>query len=378
MPEVNSFHGCFGRLERDASKTTDIHLEEWTHIRGRKMFGMSEREISKFLASKALKDAKVVRELAVAPKKTIPYLQKPCVMVGHSEKSCPKVKQPHMKKSKTTERAKQNIKSDSQSTIEKIEKEIQGNITELRKSENSLVKTSKVLSARMMRSKGLVEIQKKLYDRLLDLEVQRTSGLKHAHLIISTGRNARKTLKKRPLQQKELDLYEKILSGNEELEKLDNRFTDYLIHLEQIKKRRLELHRQNDYADYSIFKYVGPDGVLHTKPSANAKPNTRYYEKVKKVRVSSPRTVDIRNRNNMKRVRHAELIGKRSSKKPEKQKMNKVSNTEHIQLPLHSPRLERFHNHIHDLQDAYWSVQQQITSLTRELELRNNKPEYAK
>jgi len=342
------------------------------------MFGMSEREISKFLASKALKDAKVVRELAVAPKKTIPYLQKPCVTVGHSQKSCPKVKQPHMKKSKTTERAKQNIKSDSQSTIEKIEKEIQGNITELRKSENSLVKTSKVLSARMMRSKGLVEIQKKLYDRLLDLEVQRTSGLKHAHLIISTGKNPKKTLKKLPLQQKELDLYEKILSGNEELEKLDNRFTDYLIHLEQIKKRRLELHRQNDYADYSIFKYVGPDGVLHTKPSANAKPNTRYYEKVKKVRVSSPRTVDIRNRNNMKRVRHAELIGKRSSKKPEKQKMNKVSNTEHIQLPLHSPRLERFHNHIHDLQDAYWSVQQQITSLTRELELRNNKPEYAK
>jgi hypothetical protein len=48
-------------LERDASKTTDIHLEEWTHIRGRKMFGMSEREISKFLASKALRDAKVVR-----------------------------------------------------------------------------------------------------------------------------------------------------------------------------------------------------------------------------------------------------------------------------------------------------------------------------
>ncbi|MFN9981201.1 MAG: hypothetical protein ACK53Y_14850, partial [bacterium] len=66
-------------MERDASKTTDIHSEEWTRVRGRKMFGMSEREISKFLASKALKDAKVVRELAVAPKKTIPYLQKPCV-----------------------------------------------------------------------------------------------------------------------------------------------------------------------------------------------------------------------------------------------------------------------------------------------------------
>jgi hypothetical protein len=240
------------------------------------------------------------------------------------------------------------------------------------------VKTSKVLSAKMMRSKGLVEIQKKLYDRLLDLEVLRTSGLKHAPLIISTGRNARKTLKKLLLQQKELDLYEKILSGNEELEKLDNRFTDYLIHLEQIKKRRLESHRQNDNADYSIFKYVGPDGVLHTKPSADAKPNTRYYEKVKSTRISSPRTVGIKTRNDIKRVRNVELIGKHSlneRKKPEK-KMG--SNTERIQLPLTSPRLERLHHHVYDLQDAYWSAQKKITPVVRELKVRHNKPECAK
>ncbi len=32
--------------------------------------GMSEKEISKFLASKALNDAKLVRKLEVAPKKT--------------------------------------------------------------------------------------------------------------------------------------------------------------------------------------------------------------------------------------------------------------------------------------------------------------------
>jgi len=74
MPKVKSFHGCFGRLERDASKTTGIRSGEWTHVRGRMTMGMSEKEISKFLASKALKDAKLVRELEVAPKKTIPDL----------------------------------------------------------------------------------------------------------------------------------------------------------------------------------------------------------------------------------------------------------------------------------------------------------------
>jgi hypothetical protein len=69
MPKVKSFHGCFGRLNRDALTTTGIRSGEWTHVRGRKTKGMSEKEISKFLASKALKDASFVRELEVAPKK---------------------------------------------------------------------------------------------------------------------------------------------------------------------------------------------------------------------------------------------------------------------------------------------------------------------
>jgi hypothetical protein len=90
MPKVKSFHGCFGRLNRDASKTTGIRSGEWTHVRGRKTMGISEKEISEFLASKALKDASFVRELEVAPKKTIPYCVKPCELVGHSEKHCQK------------------------------------------------------------------------------------------------------------------------------------------------------------------------------------------------------------------------------------------------------------------------------------------------
>jgi hypothetical protein len=187
------------------------------------------------------------------------------------------VKQPHMMKSKMTEKAKQKIKTNFEPTIEKLEREIQSNITELRKSENSLVKTSKMLSAKMMRSKGLVKIQKRLYDRLLEFEVERTSGLKHAPLIVSTGKNPKKTLKKLPLQPKELEQYERILSGCDQLEKLNDRFSDYLIYLEQIQNHRLEMHRQNDNAKYSEFKYVGPDGVLHKKPSADAKADTRYY-----------------------------------------------------------------------------------------------------
>jgi hypothetical protein len=207
-----------GRLNRDASKTTDIRSGEWTHVRGRKTMGMSEKEISKFLASKALKDASFVRELEVAPKKTIPYRVKPCEMVGHSKQYCQK-KQPRMKQSKLIEKAKKNVKNNSESKIEKLKKEIQKNVTELRKSEDSLRKTSKDLGIKMMRSKSLVMVQQKLYDRLLDFEIERMTGLKNSPY---NGKNPKRVLKKLPLPTEVQERFECILTGKDELEKLDN------------------------------------------------------------------------------------------------------------------------------------------------------------
>jgi hypothetical protein len=190
-------------------------------------------------------------------------------------------------------------KSNRESTFDEVEKEIQKNVTKLWKSEQSLVKTSKILSAKMMRNKALVEIERKPYNCLLDLEVQRCNGLKNAPLIIGTGKNARKTLKKLPLHNEESEQFERILSGKDELEKLDDQFTDYMINLEQIKKRRLELHCLNDYANYSHFKYISPDGALHKKPSANPKSETKFYKKIKKQRISNPRTVGAKTRNTL-------------------------------------------------------------------------------
>ena len=60
------------------------------------------------------------------------------------------------------EKAKKNVKSNSESKIEKLKKEIQKNITELCKSEDSLRNTSKDLGIKMMRSKNLVMVQQKL------------------------------------------------------------------------------------------------------------------------------------------------------------------------------------------------------------------------
>jgi hypothetical protein len=307
MPKVKPFYGCFGRLKRDASKTTDIRSGEWTHVRGRKTMGMSEKEISKFLASKALTDAKLVRELEVVPKKTIPY-RNPCSLPGHSKKQC-NGKQISMKQSKKTEKAKKSSEI-IEPTTKMIEEELQKTVSNLRASEQHLHNMGKNLGKHVMRSKGLIEIQKRLYDCLFELEVERTSGLKNSPLILTNAKNPKKALKKLPLRAKELKKYERILTGKDELEKMDDRLTDYLIYLEQIKNRRLVLHRLNDYADYSKFKYVGLDGVLHKKPSATPQSSTRYYEKVKKKRISSPRKASFKNRNNMKRVRHIELLGK--------------------------------------------------------------------
>ena len=210
--------------------------------------------------------------------------------------------------------AKKNVKSNSECKIEELKKEIQQNVTELHKSEDSLHKTSKDLGIKMMRSKSLVMVKQKLYDRLLGFEVERTTGLKNSPLIINYGENPKRVLKKLPLPTEVQERFESILTGKAELEKLDDRFTDYLIYLEQIKKRRLIINRDNDYADYSNFRFVSPDGVLHKKPSADPRFDTKFYEKVKKQRIGSPRTVGIKNRNNIKRVRSVELMGKISSR----------------------------------------------------------------
>jgi hypothetical protein len=127
------------------------------------------------------------------------------------------------------------------------------------------------LGRNVTRSKGLIEVQKKLFNRLFELEVARTSGLQNSPLIISYAKNPRKISKKLPLRVEELEQFERILTGKDELDKLDNRFTDYMIYLKQIKERRLELYRQNDYANYTKFKYIGPGGILHKKPSAKTK-----------------------------------------------------------------------------------------------------------
>jgi hypothetical protein len=110
-------------LKRDASKTTNICSGEWTHVRGRKTFGMSEKEISKF-----------VRELEVAPKKRIPY-RNPCGLPRHSKKQCNQ-KQSCMEQSKKTEIAKQG-KNIIEPTTKMVEKELQKTLPNSARAKNT-------------------------------------------------------------------------------------------------------------------------------------------------------------------------------------------------------------------------------------------------
>jgi hypothetical protein len=197
-------------------------------------------------------------------------------------------------------------------------------------------------------------------------------------LILSNAKSPKKVLKKLPLCDEEIEQFERILSGKEELEKLDNRFTDYLIYLDQIKKRRLELHRKNDYVDYTKFKYIGPGGILHTKPSGDPKSNTKYYKKVTSQRISAPRTANMRSLNNLKCVKYVETIGRKNmqEKKPGGNHPEYQSKSERIALPTASPRIKRFRRQVLDSQDKYYSAQKKVNQLTRELQLRTNRPEY--
>jgi len=278
---------------------------------------------------------------------------------------------------KKADKAKQK-KTILEPTAKMIEKELQRNITDLCASENDLHKVGKQFGKKVMRSKALIKIQRKLFDRLFELEVARTSGLQRSPLILCNVKNPRKILKKLPLQAKELECFERILTGEEELKKLNHRFTDYLIYLEQIKKRRLELNRPNDYTDYTKFKYIGPGGIVHTKPSADPKFNPKYYEKVTKQRIGAPRTATLKNRNIMKRVKNIDLTQRYSmqTRTPAQRPMKSRENIERITVPVKSSRIAHFSRQVLDLQNVYHSAQKKVSQLTQELQLHTNKPEY--
>jgi len=140
------------------------------------------------------------------------------------------------------------------------------------------------------------------------------------------------------------------------------------------------MHRENDYTDYMKFRYVGLDGRLHTKPSANPSTKSQCYGKMKKRRIGAPRTVGIKNRNNVKRVRHVELMGQKSMQEQQRVQRPRKSETktERAELPIISPRIERLHRQVADLQDTYHLAQMKVNQFSREHQLRVNKPEHVR
>ncbi len=138
------------------------------------------------------------------------------------------------------------------------------------------------------------------------------------------------------------------------------------------------MHREHDYTDYTKFCYVGPDGRLQMKPSANSSIKSKCYGKTKKRRIGAPRTVRIKNRNNVKRVRHVGLMGKKSMQ--EKQRVQRPrksqTKTECAELPITSPRIERLRHQVADLQDTYHLAQMKVIQLSRKHKLLVNKPEH--
>jgi hypothetical protein len=63
-------------------------------------------------------------------------------------------------------------------------------------------------------------------------------------------------------------------------------------------------------------------------------------------------------------------------KKPKGRSMKSRMNIERITVPIESPRIARFHRQVLNLQDTHHSAQKKVTQLTKELQLRTNKPEY--
>jgi hypothetical protein len=77
-------------------------------------------------------------------------------------------------------------------------------------------------------------------------------------------------------------------------------------------------------------------------------------------------------------VKHVEIMrGKTARERKTRANHSECQNkSKKIALPTVSPRIERLHHQVLDLQDKYHSAQKIVNQLTRELQLCTNKPEY--
>jgi len=168
-----SHHGCFSRFSRDASKTSVIRSNDWTHVRNKKGYKDEVKDKEQEEISKFYKQARVWND--------VPKVQHACPY----QQVAPESKRPqknriHLKNQKTQKNQKNNKNTSKKTLHDMSPKAFKSLLNEILRNEGRILKEKsapkinlKEIKKSLKRSAALLLAQKSLFKKLLEFRTGR-------------------------------------------------------------------------------------------------------------------------------------------------------------------------------------------------------------
>jgi hypothetical protein len=274
MPEL-TFHGCFGRFAGDASEPIDFLSNEWTQVRNKQRKGDKKKNISK--SSCNWKFAKRNATLEVAPKEQVAYLTENNQKIKKNTKNLSKMPVQSTSRKLEQKKFENYISNLTEQDIDIKLKELLKNEIELQQEQDNMNSSLKSAKTSLERSVEMIQIQQKLYQILLEFEMNRSS----TYWNFVMGNRSFRDFEHDPLHEEMNKKISKLNKAKSQLNKLDDSIKNTLYALQKTYGNRFTL--AHDQQNYSCLNngYIDCYGNIHDEYQPYPNEDSRCYHNMR-------------------------------------------------------------------------------------------------
>jgi hypothetical protein len=256
MPEL-TFHGCFGRFAGDASEPIDFLSSEWTQVRNKKRKGEKKKRISKLSCN--WKFAKRNATLEVAPEEQVAYHTKNNQKTLNNGKLASKKLKITLTNKLKQKKFQNHVSNLTEQDLEQKLKDLLKNDIKLQEEKEGVISNLKSAKESLGRSAEIIKAQKKLYELLMEFEMNRRSTYWNSVI----GRHSFHNSNINPLQEEMNKNKNKLEKAVRQLNILDHTVKENLYTLQKTYGNRFKLH--HEYQNYSCLNHGYNDhyGIIH-------------------------------------------------------------------------------------------------------------------
>jgi hypothetical protein len=274
MPEL-TFHGCFGRFAGDASEPIDFLSNKWTQVRNKQRKGDKNKRISK--SSSNWKFAKCNTTLEVAPKEQVDYLTENKQKIKKNKKNLPKMSVQSNPQKLAQKKFENHISNLTEQDIGLKLKELLKNEIKLQREQDSMNSSLKSAKTSLECSVEMIQVQQKLYQILLEFEMNRSS----TYWNYVMGNRSFREFEHDPLHEEMNKKINKLNKAKCQLEKLDSSVKNNLYTLQKTYGNRFTL--AHELQNYNCLNngYIDCYGNIHDEFQPYPNEDSRCYHNMK-------------------------------------------------------------------------------------------------